>query len=111
MSATPTRPRGLYFEEFETGMRITTPGRTITESDIVSFAGLTGDFNLDPYRRRLQRQLAIWAAGGARITGAIHRLGVGDAHRRAGRHGDGFPRDQRMEVRQAGLHRRYDPRR
>ena len=46
MSATPTRPRGLYFEEFETGMRITTPGRTITESDIVSFAGLTGDFNL-----------------------------------------------------------------
>ena len=46
MSATPTRPRGLYFEEFETDMRITTPGRTITESDIVSFAGLTGDFNL-----------------------------------------------------------------
>jgi 3-hydroxybutyryl-CoA dehydratase len=46
MSAIPTRPRGLYFEEFETGMCITTPGRTITESDIISFAGLTGDFNL-----------------------------------------------------------------
>jgi acyl dehydratase len=44
MSAIPTRPRGLYFEEFETGMRITTPGRTITESDIVSFAGLSGDY-------------------------------------------------------------------
>jgi acyl dehydratase len=46
MSALPTRPRGLYFEEFETGMRINTPGRTITEGDIVNFAGLTGDFNL-----------------------------------------------------------------
>ena len=46
MSVNPTRPRGLYFEEFELGMRIITPGRTITESDIVAFAGLTGDFNL-----------------------------------------------------------------
>jgi 3-hydroxybutyryl-CoA dehydratase len=46
MSAIPSRPRGLYFEEFEAGMRIITPGRTITESDIVGFAGLTGDYNL-----------------------------------------------------------------
>jgi 3-hydroxybutyryl-CoA dehydratase len=46
MSLTPSRPRGLYFEEFEPGLRITTPGRTITESDIVGFAGMTGDYNL-----------------------------------------------------------------
>jgi acyl dehydratase len=46
MSAIPPRSRGLYFEEFEPGMRIITPGRTIAESDIVAFAGLTGDFNL-----------------------------------------------------------------
>src|SRR5512139_289937 len=46
MSATPSRPRGLYFEEFDLGMRIITPGRTITESDLVGFAGLTGDYNL-----------------------------------------------------------------
>ncbi len=39
------RPRGLYFEEFETGQSIVTAARTITESDVVSFAGLTGDFN------------------------------------------------------------------
>ena len=39
------RPRGLYFEEFETGQSIITAARTITESDVVSFAGLTGDFN------------------------------------------------------------------
>jgi len=44
---TPHFPaRGLYFEEFSVGMRIATPGRTVTESDIVSFAGLTGDYNL-----------------------------------------------------------------
>jgi len=44
MPANLPRPHGLYFEEFEPGQRITSPGRTITESDIVSFAGLSGDF-------------------------------------------------------------------
>ncbi|MFC1878860.1 MaoC/PaaZ C-terminal domain-containing protein, partial [Chloroflexota bacterium] len=38
--------RGLYFEEFEIGHMIKTVGRTITETDIVNFAGLSGDFNL-----------------------------------------------------------------
>jgi acyl dehydratase len=38
-------PRGLFFEQFETGMVIQTVGRTVTETDIVSFAGLSGDFN------------------------------------------------------------------
>lgn len=38
-------PRGMYFEEFETGLEITTAARTITETDIVNFAGLSGDFN------------------------------------------------------------------
>lgn len=35
---------GLYYEDFESSAPITTRGRTVTESDIVSFAGLTGDF-------------------------------------------------------------------
>jgi 3-hydroxybutyryl-CoA dehydratase len=35
---------GKYFDEFEVGMNFVSPGRTITESDIVSFAGLSGDF-------------------------------------------------------------------
>ena len=39
------KPRGLYFEDFEIGQNLVTAGRTITESDIVRFAGLTGDFN------------------------------------------------------------------
>ena len=37
--------RGLYFEEFEIGQKIVSTGRTITESDIVTFAGLSGDYN------------------------------------------------------------------
>src|ERR1700728_2571573 len=36
---------GLLYEEFEDGRRFETPGRTITEADIVGFAGLSGDFN------------------------------------------------------------------
>lgn len=39
------RPRGRYFEEFEVGQTIVTAGRTVTEGDIVHFAGLSGDFN------------------------------------------------------------------
>ncbi len=38
-------PRGMYFEEFEVGLEIYTAARTITEADIVNFAGLSGDFN------------------------------------------------------------------
>lgn len=38
--------RGYYFEEFEIGRKFTTPGRTMTEADIVAFAGLSGDYNL-----------------------------------------------------------------
>jgi 3-hydroxybutyryl-CoA dehydratase len=39
------RPRGYYFEEFEEGAELVTPARTITETDIQLFAGLTGDYN------------------------------------------------------------------
>ncbi len=38
-------PRGMLFEEFEVGLDIETAARTITETDIVNFAGLSGDFN------------------------------------------------------------------
>lgn len=38
-------PRGMYFEEFELGQEIRTPSRTITEADVVNFAGLSGDYN------------------------------------------------------------------
>ena len=44
MSQSQQKVRGLYFEEFEVGMTIVSAGRTITETDIVMFAGLSGDF-------------------------------------------------------------------
>lgn len=34
----------LYYEDLEIGMMFETPGRTITEADIVNFAGVSGDF-------------------------------------------------------------------
>jgi acyl dehydratase len=37
--------RGLYLEEFEVGKKIKTAARTVTETDVVSFAGLSGDYN------------------------------------------------------------------
>lgn len=36
---------GRVFAEFEVGQRFVTPGRTITESDVAAYSGLTGDFN------------------------------------------------------------------
>jgi acyl dehydratase len=36
---------GRYFEDFAVGEEATTAGRTITETDIVNFAGITGDWN------------------------------------------------------------------
>ena len=37
-------PRGRYFEEFEVGDVVVSAGRTITETDIVNFAGVAGDY-------------------------------------------------------------------
>jgi 3-hydroxybutyryl-CoA dehydratase len=45
MMDTFPRARGMYFEQFEVGQSFTSVGRTVTESDIVSFAGLSGDYN------------------------------------------------------------------
>jgi acyl dehydratase len=35
----------LYFEDVEVGLRFETPRRTVTEADLVAFAGVSGDFN------------------------------------------------------------------
>ena len=41
-----TRPFGLHFEEFQVGDSVTSATRTITETDVVNFAALSGDWNL-----------------------------------------------------------------
>ena len=37
--------KGKTFDEFKVGDEFTTASRTITEADVVNFAGLSGDFN------------------------------------------------------------------
>ena len=36
---------GLHFEEFAEGQSFESPARTVTETDVVMFAGLSGDYN------------------------------------------------------------------
>jgi len=36
---------GFTFEEFEVGQWLISPGRTVTEADVVGFAALSGDWN------------------------------------------------------------------
>lgn len=37
---------GVYYEDLEEGSEVTSPARTVTEADIVNFAGISGDFNI-----------------------------------------------------------------
>lgn len=38
------QPKGKYFEDFQVGDEYCSQSRTVTEADIVGFAGLSGDF-------------------------------------------------------------------
>jgi acyl dehydratase len=73
---------GLWFEEFTEGLPIRTRGRTITESDIVAFAGLSGDFNPMHTDARYAEttQFGARIAHGALVfsiaTGLAYQLGV-----------------------------------
>src|SRR6202158_4783844 len=37
---------GVLFDDLKVGQEFTSPGRTVTEADIVIFAGLSGDYNV-----------------------------------------------------------------
>jgi acyl dehydratase len=61
----------LFFDDVEVGQEWESLGRTITEADIVNFAGVSGDFNpihtdhefakTTPFRRPVAHGLLIWA--------------------------------------------------
>jgi acyl dehydratase len=36
----------VYFEDIQVGEEYASPGRTVTEADVVIFAGLSGDYNV-----------------------------------------------------------------
>ncbi len=75
--------RGLWFEDFELGTVIESARRTVTEADIVAFAGLSGDFNplhtdeeharRTPFRGRIAHGLLVQsiASGLANQTGVF----------------------------------------
>ncbi len=41
-----TAPARRYFDDIQVGEEYESPGRTVTEADIVIFAGLSGDYNV-----------------------------------------------------------------
>jgi acyl dehydratase len=61
----------LYFDDVAVGQEWESQGRTVTETDIVNFAGLSGDFNpihvdhvfarTTPFRRPIAHGLLVWA--------------------------------------------------
>ena len=75
--------RGMYFEEFEIGQQVITGARTVTESDVVSFAGLSGDYNQihtdaefaksTPYGQRIAHGLLVTsiATGLVAVSGVL----------------------------------------
>jgi len=64
--------RGLYFEEFEVGAAYTSPGRTVTETDVVAFAALSGDYN----QLHTDAEFAKSTFFGARIAHGLLGLSV-----------------------------------
>jgi 3-hydroxybutyryl-CoA dehydratase len=72
----------MFFEDFNIGDEMITPRRTITETDVVQFAGLSGDFNplhIDeefaketPYKTRVAHGLLSVSV----ITGLQSMMGI-----------------------------------
>jgi acyl dehydratase len=70
--------QGMYYlEDLEVGRRIDTAGRTITEADIVAFAGLSGDFSpmhVDEEWSRKNHQFGGRVAHGMLVTSVSYPL-------------------------------------
>ena len=76
------QPRGRTFDQFELDEVISTARRTITEADIVNFAGLAGDFNPlhtdeefakeTPFGTRIAHGMLVASVA----TGLANQLGV-----------------------------------
>jgi acyl dehydratase len=78
----PYKPRGLTFEQFNVGDSYVCQERTITEADVVHFAGISGDYNplhtseeygkTTPFGGRIAHGVLVLAIA----TGQINQLGI-----------------------------------
>ncbi|NLN98265.1 MAG: dehydratase [Eubacteriaceae bacterium] len=79
-----TEAKGLYAEEFEIGKTYTSQGRTITETDVVNFAGLSGDFNVLHTNEEVAKKgvfkgrIAHGMLGASIMTGLSNQMGLFD---------------------------------
>ena len=81
-------PFHLYFDDLEIGQEWTSGGRTITESDITTFAGFSGDFNpihmdhefakTTPFRRPIAHGFGVFsiASGLGVMTPPVRTLAL-----------------------------------
>ena len=69
---------GMYFEDFEVGAKFVTAGRTVTESDVMTFAGLSGDMNPLHVDREFARETAFGepVAHGLLVLSIASGLGI-----------------------------------
>ncbi len=71
-----------YFEDFTPGAVIPTVRRTVTESDVMAFAGLSGDFNVLHMDRvfaaetQFGEPIAHGLLGLSIVSGLMHQTGV-----------------------------------
>ena len=64
--------KGKYFEDLKIGEHFETPGRTVTEADIVNFAGISGDYN----PLHIDEEFAKKTRFGARIAHGVLTLSI-----------------------------------
>ncbi len=63
---------GLYFDDLAVGLSCVSAGRTVTEADIVAFAGLSGDYN----QLHVDEQFASQTVHGGRIAHGMLVLSI-----------------------------------
>ena len=73
---------GLWFEDFQDGLGFESPGRTLTETDLVMFAGISGDVTSlhtdeevakkTPFRTRIAHGMLVQSIA----TGLAARTGI-----------------------------------
>lgn len=78
----PFKPRGLTFDEFKIDQVFETMSRTITEADVVAFAGLSGDYNplhtdeefmkTSPFKGRIAHGMLLASVA----TGMANQIGI-----------------------------------